>query len=208
MENIRRYFPTLSEKQLSQIEKLVPLYTEWNEKINVISRKDIGNLLEHHVQHSLAIKKVMNFKAGASVLDLGTGGGFPGIPLAIAFPKTNFTLIDGTSKKLKVVQAVVDELELENVTVLHKRAEELKQRFDFVVTRAVAKLDKLMLWSQPLLKYKQIHGVPNGVFALKGGRIKEEIKLLQKGAYTEVTHLTSMFAEQYFEEKCIVYVQG
>ena len=207
MKEILQYFPDLSEKQQSQFEELFPLYKEWNDKINVISRKDIDNLYLHHVLHSLAIVKHIDFIPGTKILDLGTGGGFPGIPLAILFPEVNFTLIDGTKKKLTVVQAVADELGLENVTVLQMRAEEYKEKFDFVVTRAVATIDKLFIWTQKLLSHDEKNAIPNGIIALKGGNIQSEVKALPKGSYYEITPLNHYFEETYFEEKCIIYVQ-
>lgn len=208
MESIIRYFPNLSPKQTEQLVRLGPLYMEWNEKINVISRKDIDNLYPHHILHSLALARVISMAPDADILDLGTGGGLPGIPLAIMFPDTNFTLIDGTRKKITVVQAIAEELGLANVTAVHGRAEELKTKYDFVVCRAVAALDKLYAWSMPLLKTKHRHGLPNGLLTLKGGNIKAEAKLLPKGAYTERFALSDFFDDPYFEEKYVVYVQG
>lgn len=207
MESILKYFPDLTEKQIEQFRQLGPLYREWNEKINVISRKDIDNLYEHHVLHSLAIAKVITFKPKARILDLGTGGGFPGIPLAILFPETLFTLIDGTRKKITVVTEVAQAIGLDNVTARHIRVEEFKGRFDFVVTRAVAKLEKLVPWSFRLIKEKQQHALPNGLLALKGGNIKEEIQSLDRGAYTETFPLSDFFDLSYFQEKYVVYVQ-
>lgn len=207
MESILRYFPDLTELQLEQFRQLEPLYREWNDKINVISRKDIDNLYEHHILHSLSIAKVVQFKPKARVLDLGTGGGFPGIPLAILFPETSFTLIDGTRKKITVVTEVAQAIGLNNVTALHVRAEELKGQFDFVVTRAVALLEKLVPWSFRLIKEKQQHALPNGLLALKGGKMREEIKALGRGSYVEVFPITDFFEVPYFEEKSIVYVQ-
>lgn len=207
MDIILQYFPELSAIQQEQFKQLEPLYREWNEKINVISRKDIENLYAHHVLHSLAIAKVVTFKPKARVLDLGTGGGFPGIPLALLFPETQFTLIDGTRKKITVVTEVMQALGLENVTARHIRVEELKGQFDFVVTRAVAGLDKLVPWSFRLIKEKQQHALPNGLLALKGGDIREEIKSLGRGAYTEVFPLSDYFNLSYYEEKYLVYVQ-
>lgn len=190
------------------MEKLLPLYREWNAQINVISRKDIEALYLHHVLHSLSILKYYDFKPGAEILDLGTGGGFPGIPLAIMRPDTRFLLIDGTAKKLKVVQNVVDELELKNVRVKHIRAEECKARFDMVVTRAVASSEKLLEWGRPLLKRKQVHAYPNGIIALKGGAVGDELDLLPAHEYYEIHAITDQFSESYFEEKFVVYIQG
>ncbi len=208
MQKILEYFPKLTPLQIQQLEQIGPLYREWNEKINVISRKDIDHLYEHHVLHSLSIAKVVSFKPGAQILDLGTGGGFPGIPLAILFPEVQFLMVDGTGKKIKVVQAIIEALGLQNAQALHGRAEELKQQFDFVICRAVARLEKLIPWSFPRLKKKQQHGQPNGLLTLKGGNVQEEIKALPNHYYTEIYPLTDFFAETYFEEKCIVYVQG
>jgi 16S rRNA (guanine(527)-N(7))-methyltransferase GidB len=212
MDTIRKYFPALSEKQYAQIEQLMPLYQTWNAQINVVSRQDIDNLLERHILHSLAIAKVIQFKPGSHVLDLGTGGGFPGIPLAILFPETQFVLIDGTGKKIHVVQQVAEAVGLENVEALHVRGEELKRsgQFDFVVTRGVATLDKLLLWSQKFFKKKHMHALPNGLLALKGGDMHAEILMLPgRGRdYAEVFPIRDFFREPFFEEKNVVYVQG
>jgi len=205
---ILKYFPHLSAQQQKQFEQLAPLYREWNDKINVISRKDIDHLYEHHLLHSLAIAKLIRFKPGAEVLDLGTGGGLPGIPLAILFPDTHFTLIDGTRKKITVVEHIRAGIGATNISARHIRAEELKQRFDFVVSRAVAGLDKLVTWSDRLIKAKQIHALPNGLIALKGGRLKSEIDALPRGNYVEVYPLSDYYEEPYFMEKYVVYVQG
>lgn len=212
MSLLEKYFPSLTSEQRARFQQLVLLYTEWNAKINVISRQDIENLEERHVLHSLAIAKVIQFKPEANILDLGTGGGFPGIPLAIFFPETKFTLVDGTGKKIRVVQEVANALELKNVTALHARAEELKMngQFDFVLSRGVAPLDKLLLWSQKLLKKKHLHTYPNGILALKGGDLRAEIRALPgKGdTYTEVFPIQDFFKEDFFKEKYVVYVQG
>ena len=209
---IRKYFPDLEPAQYAQFEQLIPLYTEWNAKINVVSRQDIENLMERHILHSLDIAKYFQFKPDAQVLDLGTGGGFPGIPLAIFFPETKFTLVDGTGKKIHVVQEVATALGLTNVTALHSRVEELRFNgaFDFVLSRGVAPLDKLLQWGQRLLKKKHVHSYPNGIIALKGGDIRAEIKALPGKAenYTEVFPVRNHFKEQFFEEKFVVYVQG
>jgi 16S rRNA (guanine527-N7)-methyltransferase len=209
MELILRYFPELTAEQIAQFEQLEPLYREWNEKINVISRKDLDNLYERHVLHSLAIVRFMKFRSGAEILDLGTGGGFPGIPLAIYYPGVQFTLIDGTGKKIKVVQAVAEALGLKNVKAMQKRAEELKKvRFDFVVSRAVASIDKLMMWSKRLLKRNHRHPFPNGLLCLKGGKIGEEIRALPPGDYTDKEAISEYFEEDFFKEKWVVYGQG
>ncbi|MCB0644341.1 MAG: 16S rRNA (guanine(527)-N(7))-methyltransferase RsmG, partial [Phaeodactylibacter sp.] len=182
MEIIHKYFTDFTDTQVQQLSQLQALYAEWNAKINVISRKDIENLYERHVLHSLILSNVIHFKKGAKILDLGTGGGFPGIPLAILFPDAQFTLIHGTGKKIQVVKEVVAALGLKNVTARQQRAEELKgERFDFVISRAVAKLAQLMIWARPLLSRKHKHSIPNGLIVLKGGSIREEIREMPKG---------------------------
>lgn len=209
MTEILKYFPNLTEAQQNQFALLLPLYKEWNEKINVVSRKDIDNLYLHHVLHSLAIAKVLRFKDGSRILDLGTGGGFPGIPLAILHPSVSFMLVDSTAKKIRVVQEVAEALGLKNVEAQHIRVEDIKgQLFDFVVTRAVTSLDQLFRWSRKLIKNKHINILPNGIFALKGGSIREEIKALGKGQYVDITNISKFFEEEYFEEKVVAYVQG
>ncbi len=208
MDIIKKYFPDLTPLQVQQFEQLLLLYRDWNQKINVISRKDIDNLYERHVLHSLAIAKLYNFLPGAEVLDLGTGGGFPGIPLAIFFPETQFMLIDGTGKKIRVVEEVKTALGLKNVRAKQVRAEELKQRFDFVISRAVTQLDKLITWSFRLLKKKHQHAIPNGLITLKGGNVHTEIKALPRKEYVEIEPISNFFEEGFFEEKFVVYVQG
>ena len=209
MQQILDYFPDLTELQIKQFSQLGELYKEWNAKINVVSRKDIDNIYIKHVLHSLAIAKVIDFKPDADILDLGTGGGFPGIPLAILFPETNFTLVDGIRKKITVVQEVVNALGLTNVKAKQARAEEMKgQKFDFIVTRAVATLDKLIMWTQRLYKKEHQHFMPNGLFALKGGDLSKEIKAIGKGEYTEKFSVWNFFEGEFFEEKSIIYVQG
>jgi 16S rRNA (guanine527-N7)-methyltransferase len=209
MTDILKYFPNLTPLQIQQFEQLLPLYKEWNEKINIISRKDIENLYTHHVLHSLAIAKVVNFKDGAKILDLGTGGGFPGIPLAILYPSVSFYLVDSIGKKIKVVQEIAAALELNNVEAEHIRVENIKNRkFDFIVTRAVAQLDQLVKWSRHLINKQQVHALPNGFLALKGGDVREEIKALGKQQYAETNSITKFFKVAYFEEKSVVYVQG
>ena len=207
MDIILKYFPDLTETQKEQFSKLGALYTEWNQNINVISRKDIENIYPHHILHSLVIAKKLTFKAGSEICDLGTGGGLPGIPLAILFPEANFTLIDGTRKKITVVNEIIKAIGLENAKGIHVRAEEIKQTFDFVICRAVASIDKLALWSQRLVHDHQKHIIPNGLITLKGGNIKEEMKLLPKGSYSERWPVYKIFPEPFFDEKVMVYVQ-
>ena len=209
MTEILKYFPKLTLEQQNQFAALLPLYTEWNEKINVVSRKDIENLNLHHVLHSLAIAKTTGFKDGSRILDLGTGGGFPGIPLAILYPSVSFLLVDSTAKKIRVVQEVATALGLKNVEAQHIRVEDIKGvQFDFVVTRAVTSLDQLFRWSRRLIKTKHINALPNGILALKGGNIREEVKALGKGQYVEITNISKFFEEEYFQEKVVAYVQG
>lgn len=207
LDIILKYFPNLSDTQKAQFVALDVIYREWNEKINVISRKDIDNLYTHHILHSLAIAKFITFKDDTKIIDLGTGGGFPGIPLAILFPNCQFLLVDSINKKLHVINAVVEELNLTNVTTKHARVEELKDKCDFVVTRAVAKVDKLLPWSRKVLSSSQKNLYPNGLIALKGD-LREELNLLPKSEYRETVQITKYFNEPYFEEKYLLYVQG
>ncbi len=207
-----RYFPDLSPHQQQQFAQLPDLYRFWNARINLISRQDTANLEVKHLLHSLAVAKVISFVSGTQVLDLGTGGGFPGIPLAILLPEVSFTLIDGTGKKIAAVQAIATALGLDNVRAAHVRAEALEQRhcFDFVVSRAVASLRQLLLWSQPLLHRRHRHAYPNGLIALKGGDLSAEIAELPDAVQksVEVVPIQSFFPEPDFEEKWVVYVQG
>lgn len=203
---ITKYFPNLTQNQISQFNALEGLYVEWNEKINVISRKDIENLYLHHILHSLAITKFIQFNNQSSIIDLGTGGGFPGIPLAIIFPNCQFTLIDSTTKKINVVQNICNAIDLHNTNPKVIRAEAVKEKYDFVITRAVAKIDLLMSWSKKLIHHKQKNAYPNGLIALKGN-IDEERKLLPRHEYAEIIPIQKYFEESYFENKCIWYVQ-
>ncbi|MFZ1703766.1 MAG: 16S rRNA (guanine(527)-N(7))-methyltransferase RsmG [Saprospiraceae bacterium] len=204
---IHSYFPNLTPEQKHQFGLLEALYKEWNDKINVISRKDIDNLYIHHVLHSLAIAKFVSFTPETKIFDLGTGGGFPGIPLAILFPECQFTLADGTLKKIKVVNEVIEGLQLKNAEGIAKRAEEVKGKFDYVVTRAVAKIDVLIPWSRRLIHQKHKNLYPNGLIALKGD-LTEELKLLPKFEYREIIPISKYFVEPYFQEKFILYVQA
>ncbi|MEM7572303.1 MAG: 16S rRNA (guanine(527)-N(7))-methyltransferase RsmG [Bacteroidota bacterium] len=207
-ELIFKYFPDLSPQQQQQFSQLGDLYHEWNSKINVISRKDIDNLYVKHVLHSLAIARIINFKPGAHILDLGTGGGFPGIPLAILFPTTNFHLIDGTGKKIRVCQEVIKALSLTHCRAEQLRAEQIKGRhYDFIVTRAVARIQQLADWSFPLIKGKQQHAIPNGIIALKGKMLTEEMAELPKSAYREEYPISDWFSEDFFAEKAVIYLQ-
>jgi 16S rRNA (guanine527-N7)-methyltransferase len=208
MEIILKYFDDFTPEQLSQFEALDAVYREWNEKINVISRKDIDALYEKHVLHSLSIATIANFPTGMQVLDLGTGGGFPGIPLAIFFPDVHFHLADSIGKKIKVVEAVVSALNLKNVTFQHTRAEEIKNRkFDVVVSRAVAPLADLMRWSKPVLKKSPQNndGVPSGLICLKGGDLAQEIS--ESGYRPKKVDIYKLFPEESFKDKYILSVK-
>ena len=193
-EIIKKYFPNLTDIQLHQLEQLLPLYKEWNEKINVISRKDIDNFYVHHVLHSLSIATFFEFKKDETILDIGTGGGFPGIPLAIFFPETKFTLTDSIAKKITVVNAVKDVLQLQNITTKIARAESISEKFDYIVTRAVAPMNDLLFWS------KNKHA--KKIIALKGGDLTEELKPIKKNI--RIIELKETFNEEFFETKKIV----
>jgi len=206
IEIIKKYFPQLTPKQEEQFAALDALYHDWNAKINVISRKDIDNLYEHHILHSLAIAKYINFREGTNVLDFGTGGGFPGVPLAIFFPEANFKLIDGTGKKVRVAQEVADAIGLENVLLSHLRGEEEKGKFDFIVSRAVMPLPDLMKIVKKNIASDQHNVLPNGVIVLKGGNLDEELKPYKNIA--EKTELSQWFDEEWFKEKYLIYVPG
>lgn len=204
MDIILKYFPDLTETQKEQFAALYDLYTDWNSKINVISRKDITNLYEHHVLHSLGIAKVIQFKPGTSVMDLGTGGGFPGIPLAILFPDTKFHLVDSIGKKVRVATEIANAIGLKNVTTRHCRAEEEKQLFDFVVSRAVMPLTDLLKIIRKNISSKQHNALPNGLICLKGGELDREVMPVKH--QTIVTDLKDFFSEEFFETKKVVYV--
>jgi len=202
---IQQYFENLSDLQIEQFSKLGGLYQDWNLKINVVSRKDVEFLYQKHVLHSLAIAKFMPFKAGAEVLDLGTGGGFPGIPLAILFPETSFMLVDSIGKKIKVVEEVVKGLDLKNVQFRQIRVEQLEQKFDFVVSRAVAPLRTLIHWTKGKYLDMWNHDFKNGLICLKGGDLTEEIKEANKKE-VKVVNVSEYFEGEFFETKKVVYV--
>ena len=204
MDIILKYFPQLNDTQKQQFEALNELYKDWNSKINVISRKDIENLYEHHVLHSLGIAKVIHFTQGTEIMDLGTGGGFPGIPLAILFPDVQFHLIDSIGKKIKVATEIAAAIGLKNVTTRHCRAEEEKRQFDFVVSRAVMQLPDLMRIIRKNIRKEQHNPLPNGILCLKGGELEHEI--LPVRHKTMVTNLKDYFEEPYFSTKKVVYV--
>ncbi len=199
---ILKYFPNLSEYQVEQFQKLEPLYLEWNEKINVISRKDTDFLYEKHILHSLGIAKVMQFAPNTKVLDVGTGGGFPGIPLAIMFPEVEFTLIDSIGKKIKVVQGISDGVGLKNVKAIHGRAEKLKEKYHFVVSRAVTQMPEFLRWLKGKFEKEQINQKHNGVLYLKGGDLAEELA----GIKCEIHQLKNYFEEEFFDTKKVVYL--
>lgn len=201
---IAKYFPDLTDVQQTQFDALDALYTDWNAKINVISRKDIQNLYEHHVLHSLGIAKVIRFTAGTEVMDLGTGGGFPGIPLAIMFPEVKFHLVDSIGKKVRVAADIATQLGLTNVTTAHSRAEDEKHMFDFVVSRAVMPLSGLIKICRKNIKRQQQNPLPNGLICLKGGELEEESHPFKHT--TTIWNLSDFFSEEFFETKKVVHV--
>ncbi len=204
MNIITKYFTDITDGQRRQFDALYELYQDWNSKINVISRKDIDNLYEHHVLHSLAIAKNIKFKDDTDILDFGTGGGFPGIPLAILFPNCRFQLIDGTGKKIRVATEVANAIGLKNCTPVHKRGEEEKGKYDFVVSRAVMPLPDLERIVRKNISDKQRNSMPNGIICLKGGNVEGEIQPFRK--YVEVTEISQWFDEEWFKEKYVIYL--
>ena len=204
MDIILKYFPNITEKQKQQFAALYDLYADWNSKINVISRKDIENLYTHHVLHSLGIAKLIQFKDGSKIMDVGTGGGFPGVPLAILFPKCNFLLVDSIGKKIRVATEVSSAIGLENIQFRHCRAEEVKEQFDFVISRAVMPLPDLVKIIRKNVSKEQQNALPNGLICLKGGNLEGELKPFKKTA--EADDLSMYFEEEYFKTKKIVYV--
>jgi len=203
MEILLKYFPNLTETQIEKFEKLKELYTDWNSKINVISRKDIDALYEKHVLHSLGIAKIQEFQPGSSVMDVGTGGGFPGIPLAILFPETNFYLCDVIAKKIKVVNAVAEALELTNVKAEQKRAGTFDTQFDFIVSRAVTRMPDFVKWVRSNIKKESKHELKNGILYLKGGDLSEE---LAPFSTVQQFNLQDFYEEEFFETKKVVYL--
>ncbi len=211
-ELIYKYFPKLSSNQRAQISALYPVYKEWNSKINVISRKDFDNFYLHHVLHSLSIAKFINFPAGTKILDVGTGGGFPGIPLAILFPETSFFLCDSILKKINVVKAVSQNLKLDNVSAQQIRAEDISEEFDFVVTRAVAEFKTIIPWVWNNCKKGEVSGVARGIIALKGGNIEDELTNIDAKFRIDIKevfqkNIIDWFQESYFEEKKIIFIK-
>lgn len=203
MQKLRSYFSDLTEDQISKYQKLPALYNEWNAKINVISRKDIDFLYQRHILHSLGIARVQAFKPGANILDVGTGGGFPGIPLAIMFPETNFYLVDAIGKKIKVVNAVVEALQLQNVIAEHKRVEKVTREFDFIVSRAVTNMPDFVKWVRGKIAKKSVHELKNGILYLKGGDLTEELKNFTNA---KEYFLADFFEDSFFETKKVVYL--
>ena len=204
MKTILKYFTALTEEQQRQLEMLDALYREWNAKINVISRKDIDNLYEHHVLHSMAIAKIANFRSGTKILDFGTGGGFPGVPLAILFPECQFKLIDGTGKKIRVAQEVCNAIGLKNCQPTHLRGEEEKGKYDFIVSRAVMPLPDLVKIVTKNVAREQHNALPNGIICLKGGDLQEETRPYRN--IVETTEISQFFDEEWFKEKYIIYL--
>ena len=204
MEEIIKYFPNITADQTAKFEALMELYRDWNEKINVISRKDIDNLYLHHVLHSLSIARYINWEPGTKILDFGTGGGFPGIPLAIMFPQCSFKMIDGTGKKIKVVNGVAEAIGLKNVEAVQLRGEEEKGKFDFVVSRAVMQMPDLVKIIRKNISKEQNNALPNGLICLKGGNIVEETKAYKN--IVQTTDICQWFDEEWFKEKYLVYL--
>ena len=204
MEEILKAFPSLTATQIEQFQALLPLYKEWNDKINVISRKDIDNLYAHHVLHSLAIAQYIRWKPGTQILDFGTGGGFPGIPLAIMFPECNFKMIDGTGKKIKVVNAVAQAIGLKNVEAVHLRGEEEKGKFDFVVSRAVMPLPDLVKIVRKNISTSQRNALPNGLICLKGGNLVAETQPFKNKVH--LTPISQWFDNEWFNDKHLIYL--
>lgn len=203
MIELKKYFPNLSEDQLEKFMRLVPIYKDWNSKVNLISRRDIENLFTNHILHSLSIVNIIEFESSTSVLDVGTGGGFPGIPLAIFFPNVKFTLLDSIGKKIKVVESVSKDLSLSNVTAINDRVENHFDKYDFILSRAVAKMDKFYSLVNKNFNSKSINEIPNGIISLKGGDLKDELKDFKE---KKIFDISEFFTDDFFKTKRVVYV--
>lgn len=203
MIELKKYFPNLSQDQLEKFMRLVPIYKDWNSKVNLISRRDIENLFTNHILHSLSIVNIIEFESSTSVLDVGTGGGFPGIPLAIFFPNVKFTLLDSIGKKIKVVESVSKDLSLSNVTAINDRVENHFEKYDFILSRAVAKMDKFYSLVNKNLNSKSINEIPNGIISLKGGDLKDELKDFKE---KKIFDISEFFTDDFFKTKRVVYV--
>tara|TARA_Y100000385_G_scaffold36799_1_gene34363 strand:- start:14 stop:640 length:627 start_codon:yes stop_codon:yes gene_type:complete len=200
---LKKYFPNLSQDQLEKFTRLVPIYKDWNSKVNLISRRDIENLFTNHILHSLSIVNIIEFESSTSVLDVGTGGGFPGIPLAIFFPNVKFTLLDSIGKKIKVVESVSKDLSLSNVTAINERVENHFDTYDFILSRAVAKMDKFYSLVNKNFNSKSINEIPNGIISLKGGDLKDELKDFKE---KKIFDISEFFTDDFFKTKRVVYV--
>ena len=203
MQSILKYFPSLSDTQINQYKELENLYNKWNSKINVISRKNLSELYLNHVLHSLSIAKFISFKKGTRILDIGTGGGFPGIPLAILFPEVNFLLVDSIGKKIKVVNRICESIKLKNVYTRHIRAEEVDSKFDFIVSRAVTNMKDFKIISKGKIKNNHINEIKNGIISLKGGDLSKEMKNISHESY----NISNYFSEDFFKTKKIIYIK-
>ena len=203
MIELKKYFPNLSQDQLEKFMRLVPIYKDWNSKVNLISRRDIENLFTNHILHSLSIVNIIEFESSTSVLDVGTGGGFPGIPLAIFFPNVKFTLLDSIGKKIKVVESVSKDLSLSNVTAINDRVENHFDKYDFILSRAVAKMDKFYSLVNKNFNSKSINEIPNGIISLKGGDLKDELKDFKE---KKIFDISEFFTDDFFKTKRVIYV--
>ena len=203
MIELKKYFPNLSQDQLEKFKRLIPIYKDWNSKVNLISRRDIENLFTNHILHSLSIVNIIEFESSTSVLDVGTGGGFPGIPLAIFFPNVKFTLLDSIGKKIKVVESVSKDLSLSNVTAINDRVENHFDKYDFILSRAVAKMDKFYSLVNKNFNSKSINEIPNGIISLKGGDLKDELKDFKE---KKIFDISEFFTDDFFKTKRVVYV--
>lgn len=205
-EKLKHYFPELNEKQLDLYERFEKEFLQWNDKINLISRKDTENLFVHHILHSLAIAKVCKFKPQCNILDIGTGGGFPGLPLAIMFPETKFFLVDSIGKKIKVVQAITEALELQNVRSMQTRAEKVQEKFDFIISRAVTTFEDFIPWTKGKFSNIRYHDLANGILYLKGGDLTEELSKVKKPY--KIFNISDYFEEEFFETKKVIHIKG